>query len=100
VQYAYDSRVEIIGTHGLITIGRLNAGSTVICTRDKELRLPAIVSWTGLYRDAYLAEDCEFIEAIRTQRPACVTGRDGRAAVAVVNAGNRSILERRPVQLD
>jgi myo-inositol 2-dehydrogenase/D-chiro-inositol 1-dehydrogenase/scyllo-inositol 2-dehydrogenase (NAD+) len=100
VQYAYDSRVEIVGTHGLITIGRLNAGNTVVCTRDKELRQPAIVSWTGLYRDAYLAEDCEFIDAIRSQRSAAVTGRDGRAAVAVVNAGNQSILERRPIQLN
>ncbi len=97
VQYAYDSRVEIIGTHGLISIGNLNAGTTVICTREKELRRPAVVSWTQLYRDAYLAEDIEFITAIREQRPAGVTGRDGRAAVAVVNAGNRSILERRPV---
>ena len=99
VQYAYDSRVEIIGTHGLISIGSLNAGTTVICTREKELRRPSVVSWTNLYRDAYLAEDIEFITAIREQRPAAVTGCDGRAAVAVVNAGNRSIVERRPVAL-
>ena len=99
VQYAYDSRVEIIGTHGLISIGSLNAGTTVICTREKELRRPSVVSWTHLYRDAYLAEDIEFTTAIREQRPACVTGRDGRAAVAVVNAGNRSIIERRPIAL-
>ena len=99
VQYAYDSRVEIIGTHGLISIGSLNADTTLICTRDKELRRPSVVSWTNLYRDAYLAEDVEFITAIREQRPAAVTGRDGRAAVAVVNAGNRSIIERRPISL-
>lgn len=100
VQYAYDSRVEIIGTHGLISIGGLNAGTTVVCTRDKELRRPAVVSWMGLYRDAYLAEDLEFITAIREARPARVTGRDGRAAVAVVNAGNRSIIERKPISLN
>jgi predicted dehydrogenase len=99
VQYAYDSRVEIIGTHGLISIGGLNAGTTVICTRDKELRRPSVVSWTNLYRDAYLAEDIEFVSAIREDRPAAVTGRDGLAAVAVVNAGNQSILKRRPVSL-
>jgi myo-inositol 2-dehydrogenase / D-chiro-inositol 1-dehydrogenase len=97
VQYAYDSRVEIIGTHGLISIGGLNADTTVICTREKELRRPSVVSWMNLYRDAYLAEDIEFIAAIREERPARVTGRDGRAAVAIVNAGNRSIIERRPV---
>ena len=96
VQYAYDSRVEIVGTHGLISIGGLNADTTVICTREKELRRPSVISWMNLYRDAYLAEDIEFIAAIREERPARVTGRDGRAAVAIVNAGNRSIVERRP----
>jgi predicted dehydrogenase len=99
VQYAYDSRVEVVGTHGLISIGGLNAGTAVICTREKELRQPSIVSWTDLYRDAYLAEDAEFIAAIREERNAEVTGQDGRAAVAIVNAGNLSIVERRPVSL-
>ena len=99
VQYAYDSRVEIVGTHGLISIGGLNAGTAVICTREKEIRRPSVVSWTNLYRDAYLAEDMEFISAIREERPARVTGFDGRAAVAVVNAGNRSILDRKPISL-
>ncbi len=99
VQYAYDSRVEILGTHGLISIGSLHSGTTVLCTREKELLSPAVVSWSTLYRDAYLAEDIEFVSAIREKRPARVTGHDGRAAVAVVNAGNRSIIERRPVAL-
>lgn len=99
VQYAYDSRVEIIGTHGLISIGSLNAGTTVICTREKELREPSVVSWMDLYREAYLAEDIEFVTAIRENRSARVTGHDGRAAVAVVNAGNRSIIERKPMML-
>ena len=99
VQYAYDSRVEIVGTHGLITMGGLNADSTVIVTREKEIRRPSVVSWMNLYRDAYLAEDIEFVSAIKEERPACVTGRDGRAAVAIVNAGNRSIVGRRPISL-
>ena len=30
----------------------------------------------------------------------CAGGRDGKAAVTVVNAGNRSIAERRPVKID
>jgi len=99
VQYAYDSRVEVLGSHGLISIGGLNAGNTIVCTREKELRTPAVASWSNLYRDAYLAEDIEFVSAIREERPPRVTGQDGRAAVAVVNAGNRSILERCPVAL-
>jgi len=93
VQYAYDARCEILGTHGLITIGRLHGSDTVICTRDKSLQQPSIASWTGLFRDAYLAEDTDFVECIRQGRAPRASGRDGLAAVAAVNAGNTSIRE-------
>jgi len=99
VQYAYDARCEILGTHGLITIGTLQGQQMVLCTREKELKTPAIASWTGLFRDAYLAEDLDFVACIREGRPPQATGYDGRAAVAVVNAGNASIRERRPIPL-
>lgn len=99
VQYAYDARCEILGTHGLITVGSLRGGDVVACTKEKELRRPAIVSWMNLFRDAYLAEDTDFIACIREGREPRAGGADGRAVVAVVNAGNRSIRERRPVTL-
>ena len=99
VQYAYDARCEILGTHGMITIGSLNANEVVVCTKEKELRRPAIVSWMNLFREAYLAEDIEFVTSIREGRPPRAGGRDGRAAVAVVNAGNQSIRERKPIAL-
>lgn len=94
VQYAYDARCEILGTHGLITIGTLAGGTTLVCTREKSQRRPSISSWTSLFRDAYLAEDIDFIACIREGRAPRAGGRDGRAAVATVNAGNASIRER------
>lgn len=99
VQYAYDARCEILGTHGLITIGSLHENATVVCTRERQLQQPSIASWTGLFRDAYLAEDIDFVACIRTGRAPRAGGRDGRAAVAAVNAGNASILSRRPQTL-
>ena len=99
VQYAYDARCEILGTEGMITIGSLNANEVVVCTKDKELRRPSMVSWMNLFREAYLAEDTEFVACIREGRPPSAGGRDGRAAVAVVNAGNQSIRERKPIAL-
>lgn len=99
VQYAYDARCEILGTHGMIMIGSLNAGEVVVCTKEKELRRPAIVSWMNLFREAYLAEDVAFIACIREGHPPRAGGADGRAAVAVVNAGNQSIRERKPIAL-
>lgn len=96
VQYAYDARCEILGSHGLISIGTLHGSETVVCTREKSLQRSAIASWTNLFRDAYLAEDLDFVDCIRTQRAPRATGRDGRAAVAAVNAGNASIRTRLP----
>jgi myo-inositol 2-dehydrogenase/D-chiro-inositol 1-dehydrogenase/scyllo-inositol 2-dehydrogenase (NAD+) len=56
-------------------------------------------SWANLFLDAYRAEDEDFIRCMREDRQPRAGGRDGKAAVMVVNAGNRSILERRPVRL-
>jgi predicted dehydrogenase len=99
VQYAYDARCEILGTEGLITIGSVSNLEVVTCTRDKELKRPSVVSWTSLFEKAYLREDIAFVDCIREKRTPDATGCDGRAAVAVVNAGNQSILERRPIAL-
>lgn len=99
VQYAYDARCEVIGTHGMLSIGSLRGDDVVVCTKDKELRRPSIDSWTTLFEEAYLSEDIDFIECIRTGRKPRAGGRDGRAAVAAVIAGNQSIREMKPIQL-
>jgi myo-inositol 2-dehydrogenase/D-chiro-inositol 1-dehydrogenase/scyllo-inositol 2-dehydrogenase (NAD+) len=98
-QYAYDARCEILGTHGLITIGSLNGNEMLVCTKEKELRRPSIQSWMSLFRDAYVAEDIDFVACIREGKEPRAGGADGRAAVAVVNAGNRSISSRKPITL-
>ena len=61
---------------------------------------PIVRSWTDLFLGAYRAEDEDFVRCIREDRPPRAGGIDGKAAVEVVNAGNRSIRERRPVRLD
>lgn len=99
VQYAYDARCEILGTHGLISVGSLNGNDVLTCTREKAIFRTSIHSWMRLFRDAYLAEDIDFVDCIREQRPPRVSGIDGRAAVLVVEAGNLSIREKRPVTL-
>jgi predicted dehydrogenase len=98
-QYGYDARCEILGTEGIITIGSLAGIEVVTCTKDKIMSRPSVASWTNLFAAAYLREDTEFIDCIRHSRTPRANGRDGRAAVAVVNAGNLSIRERRTVAL-
>jgi predicted dehydrogenase len=99
VQYAYDARCEILGTEGIITVGCLSGLEVVTCTRQKIMSRPSVSSWTSLFAAAYLREDTEFIQCILEEHRPRACGRDGRAAVALVNAGNQSIRERRTVAL-
>jgi myo-inositol 2-dehydrogenase/D-chiro-inositol 1-dehydrogenase/scyllo-inositol 2-dehydrogenase (NAD+) len=99
VQYGYDARCEILGERGLITVGSLAADS-VACHTAAHRSRAIVQSWMDLFSEAYRAEDEDFIECILEDRAPQVGGYDGKAAVLVVNAGNRSIVERRPVRLD
>lgn len=99
VQYGYDSRCEILGERGLISVGSL-AGNTVVSHTVEGMTAPIVRSWKNLFLDAYRDEDEDFVRCIREDCQPRAGGYDGKAAVMVVNAGNRSIVERRPVKLD
>lgn len=98
VQYGYDSRCEILGTKGIILVGELS-GSTMMSCSVNGMNKPIVKSWTNLFERAYLAEDLHFIECIVRDEEPRVTGYDGRMAVAVVNAGNKSIKEGKIVSV-
>lgn len=99
VLYGYDARAEILGTKGCIYLGNTNESSLQICRSDKWKQREYINSWKYLFKDAYLAEDIDFVESIIEGRAPKVTAKDGRMAVSVVNAGNLSIKEKRIVTL-
>ncbi len=100
VGYAYDARAEIVGTKGYISLGGLQDGRVICCSSTgKNGTYPLVKSWRNLFEEAYIREDRAFAECIlKGERPA-VTGIDGKMAVKVVNAGNRSIREQRMVNL-
>jgi len=100
VGYAYDARVEILGTKGCINLGNLKGDSVLVCTAESQQgSYPLVDSWRQLFKEAYLNEDRAFIECIINNTEPKVTGHDGRMAVKVVNAGNTSIIENRIVTL-
>jgi len=98
VLYGYDSRVEILGTKGIIQVGKNQNFSVLTCTLNG-INTPFVKSWQNLFLDAYHREDTHFIECIREDKTPMVTGLDGLEAVKVVNAGNLSIIEKRPVKI-
>ncbi len=99
VGYGYDARVEILGTEGVMFVGRLEENSVVTCRHPGSMVKPVIKSWRDLFIEAYLLEDTDFIHCIIEDREPVVTGIDGKMAVMVVNAGNQSIREKRPVSV-
>lgn len=100
VKYGYDSRMEILGTKGILFIGRLNENSVVVCNAEKGISTSVVHSWRNLFDEAYRNEDFDFIECIIEDREPRVSGFDGMMAVKVVNAGNASIRQRQPVSLE
>lgn len=99
VEYGYDSRVEVLGTKGVVFIGRNDAYDFKIVSVQSGSRTPFITSWTKLFKDAYLREDIAFIECIINDTEPLVTGLDGKMAVAVVKAGNQSIKEKKVIKI-
>jgi len=99
VGYGYDARVEIVGTRGVLFVGQECRDSAAADVRGegKQGREPR--GWRDVFKDAYLAEDRGFVECIRTDSAPRVTGLDGKMAVRVVNAANRSIGTKEPIRL-
>jgi predicted dehydrogenase len=88
--YGYDSRVEIIGKKGIMTIGQLQGEAIVVCTdRERGLVTPIFRRWPDRFRWGYIQELEHFVACIQQQRPPKVTGEDGRWAVAMVLAGTQ-----------
>lgn len=99
VKYGYDARVEILGTHGCIYLGEMKDKRITVVTHSGVVQ-PVQNSWRTLFADAYIKEDRHFIECIREGMNPKAGGIDGKMNVKVVNAGNRSIIEKRIVELD
>jgi len=99
VRYGYDARVEVVGTKGVIFVGRLRENDVLFCNKDAGIVTPFMETWRTLFIDAYRREDQEFINCIIEDKTPRVAGIDGKMAVKVVSAGNQSIREKRPVKL-
>jgi predicted dehydrogenase len=99
VAYGYDARVEVLGTKGVLFVGQLADKAVVSCVEGEGLKQSVVWSWRALFREAYEAEEREFVAAVAEGRAPRVGGRDGMAAVSVVLAGNESIRTRKPVKV-
>ncbi|MEE9534024.1 MAG: Gfo/Idh/MocA family oxidoreductase, partial [Acidimicrobiia bacterium] len=97
-RYGYDIRTEIVGSKGTLTVGYLRQTPQLVLT-EAGASHDVVDHYLVRFADAYQKELQDFVETILADRPPRVTGHDGRQALAVALAAQRSHRESRPVSL-
>ncbi|MBI2913196.1 MAG: inositol 2-dehydrogenase [Chloroflexi bacterium] len=95
--YGYDQRVEVFGSGGAISVeNEKRHGATLSDKAGLHAALP-LHFFRERYADSYIAELTAFVDSILEDTDPPVTGHDGRAAVVLALAAQRSYQEGRPV---
>jgi inositol 2-dehydrogenase len=97
-RYGYDIYTEVVGSKATLRIGYLR--QTALTTLSGVGVVHDVVDhFLVRFRDAYLNELRDFVQAVRTNSPPGVTGEEGRRALAVALAAEKSYRDARPVLL-
>jgi len=97
--YGYDARTEVLGSEGMIKIGSPQSRSVLTWNKQGKLVSEGNKGWQTLYKDSYLKEDMHFINCIRQNKKPKVGITDGKKAVEIVLAANRSIKTGKVIKL-
>lgn len=97
--YGYDARMEILGTEGMLQIGSQQASSVLVWNKKSQLIKEGNKSWRILFKDAYLEEDKYFANCILNNEEPKVSIEDGKKAIEIVIAANKSIETGQPIKL-
>jgi len=97
--YGYDQRIEVLGSAGMLLAD--NPRPTTVVRAGADTVASDKPPWFFLerYDDAYRAELDAFCDVLAGGAPP-VTGEDGRRALALAEAANVSLAEKRAVKLD
>ncbi|CAM3640842.1 Gfo/Idh/MocA family oxidoreductase [Tsukamurella ocularis] len=88
--YGYDVRAEVFGSGGMVTAGDIRRTDMTYSGPDG-IAVDTSRLDTDLLHAAYLGELGAFVDAVRTGRPATVTGQDARNALRIALAAIRSV---------
>lgn len=92
-EYGYDARMEILGSEGVLFVGEVAKRGIAVCSVDKGLQREPVGSWQNLFSQAYEREDRHFVDSVLDDEKPKVSLEDGRKAIEVVLAANRSLQE-------
>lgn len=99
VGYAYDARMEVLGTEGMIRIGTTEGRGPVLYNLDKKAICDNHSSWSLRFKDGYLEEMRAFIRCILEDKEPSPSALDGWRVVKVVETAHLSLKEGKPVDL-
>src|SRR6202790_133760 len=94
--YGYDIRTEIVGSKGTIIMGYLQQTAEVVLTAAGD-KTDIVYYFLDRFPEGYLNEMRDFVQTILADRAPKVDAFDGRQAVAVAAAAERSYREGRAV---
>jgi myo-inositol 2-dehydrogenase/D-chiro-inositol 1-dehydrogenase len=96
----YDIRMELIGSRDTVAMGLTDR--TPIVPLDAPMRpmRPGWDSFIDRFEEAYRDELRAFVQVARGEAASACTARDGLEAMRIAEAASRSLVERRPIDLD
>lgn len=97
--YGFDSTLEVVGEHATVRVRHEHADSVSRLTPRGELRT-LVQDFADRFAASYVVELESFAESIRQGGLTGCSGRDGLAAVTLVEACRRSFEARAPVRLE
>ncbi len=98
--YGYDQRVEILGSEGCATAFNETPDQVAISDNKGIHTEKPHYFFIERYRESYIQEMREFIDALKSDKTPPVGGIDGRISVLMAMAAKKSFLENRPVKID
>jgi myo-inositol 2-dehydrogenase/D-chiro-inositol 1-dehydrogenase len=97
--YGYDQRVEILGSSGMVSTDNNYPSSAVISDGHSVHRDLPLNFFMERYTQSYLTEMTAFVTTALDGGQPPVTGADGRQAVVLALAAQKSFRENRPVRV-
>ncbi len=95
--YGYDQRVEVLGSGGMVSTDNNFANAATISDQRGVWRDLPLNFFMDRYTQSYLSEMTAFVDCVRDDTPPPVNGEDGRKAVVLGLAAQRSARENRPI---
>ncbi len=97
--YGYDQRAEVFGSNGMAASKNDTLSTCIISSDNGIIEEKPLYFFLERYMDSFAKEVEEFVDAIENDKPVKTDIEDGLRAVVLALAGNKSIKEKRAVEI-